>query len=627
MQKAGVRAEAQDGTSGDDAVAIFQDVLESVLDDRPLGETLDLIARRVSELGAFDFCAIVLPEGDGRKVRIGGSYNFPPRYAERASHVFDAAIQEINTSPTARALAERRSILIADTESDPSYTDWRALAAEFGFRSILSVPLITHGSAVGVLNGYSNRPVPLEAIRLDSIETLAGHASLAVQLTMLVESRQETIDELQRANDQLEAHRAMLERAHQIHLRLTGAVLEGAGFQSVAQTLANVVGRPVLITDADGRIVSRSETPPELAAEQLLPDRMDDLDAAAQRTRALAGAEAGGELGMQPDPTSADAIVAAIRIASDTLGYVVVPAADAASRALDVRAVEHAATVLALHIVKTRAERATEERLRSDFLADLLSGRDPEERAVERARHYGMVLDQPHRVVTIAVEEAEAGAAAAKSHRSQLLRLVADSLHKRLPAALVGQVSGFVSAAVPLAALDPRSVDALRAAVDDVGAAVRRYAPTVTLTSGIGGEAAQPAAFVTSFTQAQQCLALLRRLGRGGDTISIDELGILGLFVEHGRPEQLVGIAHAVLGPVLASDARSNGALLATLRAYLDRSCDVRATAAALFVHPNTVKYRIRRIEELCDLSLARPQDLLELTIATLSLRLVEPQD
>lgn len=602
-----------------DAIAIFQDVLESVLEDRPLGETLDLVARRVSELGAFDFCAIVLPEHGGRKVRIGGSHNFPPRYAERASSVFDAALQEIGTSPTARALSERRTVLISDTESDPTYADWRELAAEFGFRSILSVPLIAHGQPVGVLNGYSNRPVPLDDIALDSIETLAGHASLAVRLTTLVESRQETIDELKQANEELETHRAVLERAHQIHLRLTDAVLEGAGFQSVAQTLATVVGRAVAITDADGLVISRSETD---GHEFAFADALEHLAASAARARPADGA------GDAVDDAAAR-IVAAIRIASDTLGYVVVAAGEATSRALDVRAVEHAATVLALHIVKARAERATEERLRSDFLADLLSGRDPEDRANERARHYGMALGQSHRVIVIAVEEVSdprGPAAETKSHRSQLLRLVADSLHRRLPTALVGQVSGMVAAAVPSGVLGGTPAATLRGAIADVTEAVSRYAPGLALTAGIGGETADAASFVASFRQAQQCLSLLRRMDRTGDAIAIDELGILGLFVGHGRPDQLVGIARDVLGPVLASDARSDGPLLATLRAYLDHGCDARRTAEALFVHPNTVKYRIRRVEELCERRLSQPEELLEVTIAVLSLRLVEPQ-
>jgi DNA-binding PucR family transcriptional regulator len=78
-----------------------------------------------------------------------------------------------------------------------------------------------------------------------------------------------------------------------------------------------------------------------------------------------------------------------------------------------------------------------------------------------------------------------------------------------------------------------------------------------------------------------------------------------------------------VLGPVLDRDARTGSALLQTLEAYLDAGCDARACAAALFVHVNTVKYRLRQVEELCGVRLRDPQDLVRVTMARLIVRLV----
>jgi DNA-binding PucR family transcriptional regulator len=63
-----------------------------------------------------------------------------------------------------------------------------------------------------------------------------------------------------------------------------------------------------------------------------------------------------------------------------------------------------------------------------------------------------------------------------------------------------------------------------------------------------------------------------------------------------------------------------NGALLETLRAYLDSDLDVARTADALYVHPNTVRYRLRRISELTGLDTQRFSGQVELlTIARLS--------
>ena len=61
---------------------------------------------------------------------------------------------------------------------------------------------------------------------------------------------------------------------------------------------------------------------------------------------------------------------------------------------------------------------------------------------------------------------------------------------------------------------------------------------------------------------------------------------------------------------------RSRLHLHETLAAYLDNELDVVRTAGAMGVHPNTLRYRIKRIEELAGGSLRRPQLLAELHFA-----------
>ncbi|MGC5019475.1 PucR family transcriptional regulator [Micromonospora sp. DT47] len=58
---------------------------------------------------------------------------------------------------------------------------------------------------------------------------------------------------------------------------------------------------------------------------------------------------------------------------------------------------------------------------------------------------------------------------------------------------------------------------------------------------------------------------------------------------------------------LVAHDAARGGDLLATLRAYLDAFGDVNAASAAVHVHPNTFRYRLRRLSEVSGLDLADP--------------------
>ena len=83
----------------------------------------------------------------------------------------------------------------------------------------------------------------------------------------------------------------------------------------------------------------------------------------------------------------------------------------------------------------------------------------------------------------------------------------------------------------------------------------------------------------------------------------------------------LVGTDERLIDPRI-HDLRAQDPVLAdTLRAYLDCFGDVGAAAQSLQVHPNTVRYRVRRIEKLLSTSLADPEVRL---VFSLGLRVIE---
>ncbi len=603
---------------GSAEIPVFQEVMQQLGDEAPLGQTLDLIARRVSEVAAFNFCGIVLSDDRWERVHLGGSHGFPPHYAERLTGMHRAPVDDpaMADSPTQRAMRHARTVVLGDVLRDETFAPWRQLAVDYGYRSLVSVPLIVQGEVIGVLNGYSTEPRTLAGAELATVEALASQAALAVRLTRLVESQHETITTLQAVNEELERHRAVLERAHDIHIRLTDAVMAGAGFEAIARTLADLIGRPVAVADAAGQLVCTSEPDPDQALQEFF-------------ARTLADLPSGDARPSPPDPRPTGAVVGPIRIDTELLGHVVTQAGGDDSIELDVRAVEHAATVLALEIVKERVARATEERLRSDFLHDLINGReDVDERIAERARHYGLSLEHAHRVLVVELDDwgayqdrrrlSEEGG---RALRARVLRSIAATIAEQLPGSLLSQMGDVVIAAAPTDQLAD-APDVLKGMLGEVRRRVSPVAPELGLSAGIGSPARAPGEFVASHAEAQQCLSVLRRLGRAGEAIAVEELGVLRLLLDSNQPEELAALAQRVLGPALERDRATNGALVQTLASYIDHGCDVQAAAAELFVHVNTVKYRLRRIEELCGVDLRAPHDMLQVTIAQLVLRL-----
>jgi DNA-binding PucR family transcriptional regulator len=98
--------------------------------------------------------------------------------------------------------------------------------------------------------------------------------------------------------------------------------------------------------------------------------------------------------------------------------------------------------------------------------------------------------------------------------------------------------------------------------------------------------------------------------------VSLDSIGAYRLLLQVKRPQELQCFAESMLGTVHAYDRQHQTKLGATLHAYMAHRCNVAVTGKALHVHPNTVAYRLRRIEALLDIDLSDPQAMLHLQLA-----------
>lgn len=81
-------------------------------------------------------------------------------------------------------------------------------------------------------------------------------------------------------------------------------------------------------------------------------------------------------------------------------------------------------------------------------------------------------------------------------------------------------------------------------------------------------------------------------------------------------------LASQVLGAVLELSSDDRATLLDTLNAYLDHAGSAKLAAGVLYCHPNTVRYRLRRLQKLTGRSLSDPNGVAELATAAYALRL-----
>ncbi len=144
----------------------------------------------------------------------------------------------------------------------------------------------------------------------------------------------------------------------------------------------------------------------------------------------------------------------------------------------------------------------------------------------------------------------------------------------------------------------------------------------VRLTVGVSGPAGNVTALPGALHEAGSArrLAALRLAGLGGTSgvsvVTSDEVASHELLLATVPASVLRSFRERLLGPLLTYDDQHRAELLPTLREFLACSGSWNACAARMYVHVNTVRYRIRRIEELTGRDLSRLDDQVDFFLA-----------
>jgi PucR family transcriptional regulator, purine catabolism regulatory protein len=400
-----------------------------------------------------------------------------------------------------------------------------------------------------------------------------------------------------------------------IHGSLTRVVLDGGGLPDVARELCKLLRRPVEIDDVSFNVLAVASEPGDPIDE----GRRTSIREGQTSAALLEHLRASGVLGqvrttLAPQRIAVDErtrrhgmtmerILAPIVVARKIHGYVWIIGGGRDLEPLDFHAIEHAATVAALILFRDETAHQAEERLESRVINRLLSAEPQLDNILrEEAARFRLRLEAPHAVVLADpsgndVRDVERAA-----------RVVAQRAGL---AAAVGERAGRV-----VALLECGRAEAVESFCRRFAEGARLLdAPIHIGASPIHGDVAT---LQRAYQQALEALTLLPASGDNRHVMHFDELGLLhwlyavpaGALAENAYARRLQRLAE--------SDRTRDADLLHTLDVFLD--CDGNGVRAAekLIIHRHTLKYRLKRIEEICDVDLGDPMCKLNLRAALL---------
>src|SRR6201995_1485988 len=305
-------------------------------------------------------------------------------------------------------------------------------------------------------------------------------------------------------------------------------------------------------------------------------------------------------------------IVAPVMVGDEVPSYLITidPADTLFGEDMSLLVTEHAATICGVILGRERVVAAAARRVRDDLVEGLLLGRGRDAADAARwAAHLGYDPTRAHNVAAIAFELPPSRAAAAEPLRQRIRESIEHFMTTRAPEAIVSAREAEV-VVVAAASPDPRKLGQ---------ACLARLAelfPGAKVVIGIGGACTDPEEIAGSYDQAHRTTQTLWRLRRTGVVSAFEDLGIHRLLLQVPHLGDLRSFAAEVLGKLAEHEHEHKSEYRSTLACYFRENNSPQRASRLLHVHPNTVAYRIKRIEEITGLRLDNYRDRLIAQVA-----------
>ena len=177
MQFGSSYADAQSRIRHMEAVHYMSSRLTNTLDLRVV--LLALVSDTASMLSA-KFASVMLSDDSGRNLTTEVTYGLPesPLRKREPQEVEGQGYPKFFSGHTAMAFREKRICMVDDVFTDVEFLPWKVLARHDGYA--VSVPLVYHDLALGVLNLFFEKHVPLNDEKIKLFQTLASSASVSI---------------------------------------------------------------------------------------------------------------------------------------------------------------------------------------------------------------------------------------------------------------------------------------------------------------------------------------------------------------------------------------------------------------------------------------------------------------
>ncbi|MCJ7736739.1 MAG: helix-turn-helix domain-containing protein [Anaerolineae bacterium] len=395
-----------------------------------------------------------------------------------------------------------------------------------------------------------------------------------------------------------------------MYQQLATLSIEDKGLTGIAKKLLEITGKAIVIQDDRLNILAAAVPRDRGATLTELAEPLADSSALyTWRSISRLPSDSPAHVTLPMPPSDWIRCVTMIAIEGRLTGYISLLAPEGAVDALDQIAVRRGALVCAVEMAKQRAVDAATDRFRGELLDLILTAGPSEEHAVaRRAAEAHCDLDKIHVAALFALTGVTSDSLTklASEFRGALLNTGIDAFLCTYEDMLVVLCSA--DAPEPLREIEHLAITVRENTI--------QLAPSARVAVGIGRPSRGLEGLRSSYSQAREAIALAQTMFAGNRVLPFTDLGVYRLLYRMQASDELEDFYSRTLAPLIHYDSGHSTELTTTLEAYFAHQGNVSQTAESLYLHRNSLLYRLERITAITGMDLGDADDCFSLQLA-----------
>jgi PucR family transcriptional regulator, purine catabolism regulatory protein len=387
---------------------------------------------------------------------------------------------------------------------------------------------------------------------------------------------------------------AIMERSIQVHAQLMKMAAEDVSQDGLAKAMSDITGRGILIQDKRLNVTSQSSAPDlhtawrdiidQLCKRESLPETLRDRSQAGKQSMILHQVISGG----------ITRLIAPIIVGNIARGYLSLIGVEGTLDALDRIVANEGALVCAVDMSRRKAVRETEKRLQSDLLTALFHGILSPRDAAIWIEAMGLDQTKSHVALQFTWDSPQ------HPSRRRLETIINGEIVRLGLKVITNPADDKIICFCEVDPSEKRPLAALELGSNILNLARIEY-PQDQPRCGIGSLAVDLSSWNISFKEAGYALEMASRL-QENKPLFYPDLSIYRLLMLLEHHPELHTYMEDVLGVLIEQDEKNR--LMDTLESYFEHQGNLSQTAEALFIHRNTLSYRLDKIAEITELDL-----------------------